>query len=123
MYKPKSQEPIQIEKVYSKQVLSKELKRDAEWFAAKVRDHQKIHDMTTYLGWAHDIVWGFCITTLRKLGASYAEAKTIHHPMVDKATVWEVFQLMSQQVHPFSWVADTYKKVLSEGEYIFRMTW
>ena len=79
--------------------------------------------MTSYLGWAHDVVWGFSINTLRKLGANFARAKDISHPMVANASVLDVFNVMADHVFPFTNVAASYRKAYSEGVFMYNMIW
>ena len=42
-----------------------EQRQMVEKFMTKVQNHRQEHDLTSYLGWAHDVVWGFTINTLR----------------------------------------------------------
>ena len=43
--------------------------------------------------------------------------------MISNATVWQVFQVMSHHITPFSVLADLHKKAYSEGVFVFNMTW
>ena len=91
VFEPDARDPGEVEGECWLEELAESERADGELFADRVRDHQKLHDITSYLGWSHDVVWAFAINALRKLGARYQEAKTMHHPMVSNATVWQVF--------------------------------